>query len=84
MARQKLHEALTTLHRELEQGTELTDEDRALLETVADDVQRTLDAEHDPDLGERLRGAALEFEARHPRTAQLFGEIADTLQRMGI
>jgi|AntRauTorckE6833_2_1112554.scaffolds.fasta_scaffold139257_2 hypothetical protein len=85
MSRERLHKALTTLHSELENGGHLDDEDRILLEAVAEDVQRTLDeAEQDETLRGRVEQLATEFEARHPRTALLLTEMVETLSRMGI
>lgn len=85
MARDRLHEALSTLHRELDAPGELSDEDRALLATVAEDVQRVLEeTDEDPGVISRVEHLATELEARHPRTAVLLSEIVETLQRMGI
>jgi hypothetical protein len=85
MARERLHEALTTLHEELEAGARVSDEDRDLLRRVADDVDRVLEEE---ELGHRLKERAeelaTEFEADHPRGAHVLGEIVEALGRMGI
>jgi hypothetical protein len=38
----------------------------------------------EPPLADRLREAALDFEASHPILSQTVGNIADTLAQMGI
>ena len=85
MARDRLHEALTTLHEELESGAPVPEEDRKLMRLVADDVDRALDED---GLGERLKERAeelaTEFEAEHPKVAHVLGEIVEVLARMGI
>lgn len=85
MARERLHEALTALHEELESGAPVPDDDRKLMRLIADDVDRALDEE---GLGERLKERAeelaTEFEVEHPKVAHVLGEIVDLLARMGI
>jgi hypothetical protein len=84
MPRERLHEALTTLHRELETGGPIPEADRELLETVADEVRGALEAGEAPDLRDRVEQAATEFEAEHPRLSGILGEIVEALARMGI
>lgn len=84
MPRERLHQALTTLHRELEASGPLSEADRELLETVADDVRGVLEAGEDEDLRDRVERAATEFEAEHPRLSGVLGEIVEALARMGI
>ena len=85
MAKDRLHEALTTLHDELGAGARVSEADRDLLRQVADDVDRVLEEE---ELGHRLKERAeelaTEFEAEHPKLAHVLGEIVEALARMGI
>ena len=58
MAKDRLHEAPTTLHDELEGGASVSDADRDLLRQVADDVDRVLEEE---GLGRKLKERAGEL-----------------------
>lgn len=85
MAQDRLQDALETLHRELADPATLTEENRALLETVAEDLRQALEEEeHEEGLRERIQDATLEFEAEHPRLSATLGEIVQALARMGI
>ncbi|HSG89884.1 MAG TPA: DUF4404 family protein [Pseudomonadales bacterium] len=85
MPRDRLHEALNTLHRELDDPSALSENDHALLAKVAEDVQRVLEeVEPDDSIRTRVETLATEFEANNPRTALLLSEIVELLQRMGI
>jgi hypothetical protein len=83
-----LRRNLARLHEGLQSAEPLDAETRELLETVADDIERTLEGEHDPDsVGERierLEDAALRFEAQHPRFSLILSEVADALTKIGV
>ena len=69
-----LHEALQELHRELSATSALDEQSQKLIETVLQDIQRTLEANLpreavEPDVVAKLEEAALAFELRHPTAA---------------
>ena len=84
----ELQHTLRGLHEELHQAQRLDPEDRAMLETLLDDIRRVLEApaEH-PAPGERgdaLEGAAIRLEAGHPGVANALRAVIDALGKAGI
>jgi Domain of unknown function (DUF4404) len=83
-----LQQTLRDLRVELGNAERLSEEDRALLETVLTDIHRVLDApvsqaapvEH----GDALEGAAVRLEAGHPGLAGAVRAVLDALGKAGI
>lgn len=86
MAREELKAHLDRLHAELAAARELDDETRALLEAVADDIERALEGRHDEPhtVRERVEDATVRFEADHPRFARVLTEVTDALAKIGV
>lgn len=90
----ELHQALTRLHEELAQTTEVDDATRQALTTVLGDIQRVITtgpsqerqaAERpEPELTQGLQAAIENFEARHPRLTSALQQVVDRLAEMGI
>ena len=83
----ELQQTLRDLHRELGNTSSLAPEDRAMLETVLGDIQRTLQgasAAPAADPGDVLEGAAVRLEAGHPGLAATLRSLVDTLSKAGI
>jgi hypothetical protein len=87
MDRDRLHETLRQLHREL-QSTETTDpQTRELLVAVQDDIDRVTGPGEDPpaeDFGDRIENLAARFEVDHPALALALRQVMTTLSSMGI
>ena len=94
MPRKKLHETLTDLHRQLEEGALIDASDREYLVEVLGDIQRVLDV---PDEGEagarsadgdsgrvgtRVNEAVVRFETSHPTIAAGLSEVVELLKRL--
>lgn len=77
---------LDRLRAELAASGELDSATRQSLATLAEDIERILGEGHSPEdsLPDRLRAAASQFEAEHPRLARTLSEITDTLAKLGI
>lgn len=87
MTTTKLHAALQNLHAELTQTTTLDAQAQAMLETVLEDIRRTLEAQAPadaPDAIDKLEEQALTFEAKHPKLASLAQELAESLRSAGV
>lgn len=86
MPRENLKRQLDLLHAELAASPDLDDETRALLEAVADDIERTLEGRHDEPhtVRERVEDATVRFEAQHPRFARVLTEVTDALAKIGV
>lgn len=85
----ELHQTLIRLHEELGQAGSLDAGDRALLETVLDDIRRRLDeapAANEPGggPGDALEDAAVRLEAGHPGLAGALRALVDALAKAGI
>ena len=83
-----LDESLSSLRAEI-QALGLGDQEaRQRLETLIQDIERTLgnpeDAPADETLGDRLKTSILVFEASHPRLATVMNEVMEKLSHMGI
>jgi hypothetical protein len=86
MSKKSLKAHLEALRRELVEAKTLDDDTRELLAAVAEDIDGAL-GQREPDyesLRERIRAAALEFEAVHPRFSGILSDITDTLAKLGI
>jgi hypothetical protein len=85
--REVLRDDLKKLHAELPSAAENLDENlHALLREVAGDIEQIIGGEPiEAKSGrKRLEKLTVKFEADHPRLAQILGEIADTLSKLGI
>ena len=84
----ELQHTLRGLHDELHRAQRLDPEDRAMLETLLDDIRRVLEAPAEqPAPGERadaLEGAAVRLEAGHPGVANALRAVLDALGKAGI
>ncbi len=87
MSSSRLQEQLEAIRRELADSDAVDATNRALLEQVAEDIERVLD-EEDETTPDTVRGkmekAAVDFEAEHPRLARVMNEVVEALARMGI
>ncbi len=82
-----LREDLKKLHAELPSAAKNLDDDlHALLREVANDIEQIVgDEPVEAQSGrERLEKLTVKFEVDHPRLANILGEIADTLGKLGI
>ena len=85
-----MHALLEELHAELCRSTSLSEEERALLTHVKDDVDSFLqraeaeEGEHDESLGERLQEGIAAFEASHPDLTVAMQRVLDSLSQSGI
>jgi hypothetical protein len=83
-----LQRNLARLHSELRSTKSLDPQTRELLETVAQDIERTLQGEHDEESIrerlDRLENAALRFEVEHPTFSGLLSEVTDALAKIGV
>lgn len=89
MDQQRIADALAVLRAELDDASQLSDEQRAALRRVTDDVERLL--ERQPAAGDRpeptasgLQQALLEFEAEHPQLTGALNQVATALANLGI
>jgi hypothetical protein len=83
-----LKQTLRDLRSELGTAERLSEEDRALLETVLADIHRVLEAPVSPatpvEHGDALEGAAVRLEAGHPGLAIAVRAVLDALGKAGI
>ena len=86
MPRHALLDSLKQLHTTLHDHKTLSTEDRAMLQTVLHDIQRTLDdsGDHAPDIIDRLEGAALSFETTQPELSSLARQLIAAVRNAGI
>jgi hypothetical protein len=85
MPRQPLQEALDALHRELEKGAEVGEEDRQALLQAAREIQEALaEPGEEAALGDRVSKLIEEFEATHPRFAEILANVSEALANLGI
>jgi hypothetical protein len=86
MAGGRLRDDLERLHAELARARAVDDESRALLHTLAGDIERVLEQSGEAGRGLRARveQLALRFETDHPRLAATLNQLTDSLARMGI
>jgi len=86
MSEESLRKQLAALRRELASSEQLDGATRARLDRLADEIDAVLGAD-EPDYGtlrERVAGAALRFEAEHPRFARVLSDVTDTLAKLGL
>lgn len=85
MPRQQLQDALDALHRELEKGGEVGAEDRQALLQAAREIQEALaEPGEEEALGDRISKLIEEFEATHPRFAEILANVSEALANLGI
>jgi hypothetical protein len=84
VSRESLRQHLDELHAELTSTETLDPETRAMLEEVARDIEQVLEGGTDDSVRGRVEGAAVRFEAEHPRFARLLSEVTDTLAKIGV
>ncbi|MAF84153.1 MAG: DUF4404 family protein [Gammaproteobacteria bacterium] len=89
MEKKHLKNIIENLHRELASADSIDAESRALLQALAQDVEKlagdtaSVEIEHETTAGQ-LKNAALRFESEHPKLAMALGEVIDALGRLGI
>lgn len=88
MDHQQIKATLAQLHRELEAGGQPDPELRALIETLAQDVHRKLDAPQESPsedtLEDRARSMSAQFAAKHPYLESTLRDLMDGLGKIGI
>jgi hypothetical protein len=89
MPREQLKEALGALHEELEAGGELAEEDRAALLKAVEEIRQALAADERPSsddapLSGRVSAMIEEFEATHPKFAEILSNVSEALANLGI
>lgn len=90
MDKQQLHNRLEELHGELQQIESVDEHERQTLQKLMGDIKKLVEAEESDQhsvydrLGEGLREGIERFEASHPRTTMLMGQMIDALAKMGI
>lgn len=80
----QLKQQLEQLHQTLSDHPQLNDEQRALLQQIADDIQAVEPQLTSHDLSDRVQQQAIEFEHEHPTLSTVLRQIVDTLGRMGV
>ncbi|HVS16439.1 MAG TPA: DUF4404 family protein [Thermoanaerobaculia bacterium] len=87
MERDRLHETLLQLHRELGGAQTADPETRRLLAAVQEDIDRVTGPGENPpaeEIGDRIESLAARFEADHPALALALRQVMSTLSSMGI
>ncbi|MBC3948205.1 MULTISPECIES: DUF4404 family protein [Pseudomonas] len=87
MPARELQEQLNTLREQLEQNPPLNPEERADLETLAQQIQSQIELEsatQDPSLADGVNLAVERFELEHPGIAGTLRNIVVTLGNIGI
>ncbi|MGB5811152.1 MAG: DUF4404 family protein [Polyangiales bacterium] len=90
MPRQRLQDALSILHEQLEASEELGEEDRAALVEAMKDIRHALSspeaADEDPEgaLSARVYGLIEELETTHPKFAEILRNVSESLANLGI
>jgi predicted component of type VI protein secretion system len=86
----QLHNRLEELHGELQQIKYVDEGEQQLLQDLMGDIKKLISegegnrAYASEQLGERLKEGIELFEASHPRTTMLMGQVIDALAKMGI
>ena len=84
----QLRGELKMLHELLENVDEVSGPTKEAMQLLADDIQRLLEEESAteewPSVGQRWRDVVLDFEAQHPRLAQVMDQITNVLANAGI
>jgi hypothetical protein len=83
---ERLRGELEKLHAELARARSVDEDSRALLHTLAADIERVLEQSGEAGRGLRARveQLAVRFETDHPRLAATLNQLTDSLARMGI
>ncbi|WP_313474256.1 DUF4404 family protein [Stutzerimonas kunmingensis] len=88
MPEHDLQSQLEELRYQLAQDTPLTDEERASLQAIAQDIEVRLatqgSTDHNDSLVDGVNLAVERFEVSHPSTAMTLRNIMQTLANMGI
>ncbi|MBB3102356.1 DUF4404 family protein [Azomonas macrocytogenes] len=88
MSARNLQTQLQELRNQLEQGHPMTDEERASLETLVNDIELRLESERsgtgNESLIDGINLAVERFEASHPNTASTLRNIMQSLVSMGV
>lgn len=92
MPQEQLHEALAALHEELTSAQELSERERAALVTAIEEIKDALargaDRDRPGSVEESLSGRVTtlidEFEASHPRFAEILRNLSESLANIGI
>lgn len=90
MQHEELKQTLRSLHDELASSQKVDPELRALLTSLAEDIDGVLHpaapprAPDDEPLADRVTGVRQHFEEEHPQLAAIIGRIADGLSQLGI
>lgn len=90
MPQEELKQSLRTLHEELARTPTIDPELRALLASLAEDIDDVLHPAAPPrppaeeSLADRVTSARQHFEESHPQLAAIIGRIADGLSQLGI
>lgn len=91
MPRKQLQDALKALHQELDSGDSLGADDRRALLEAAQEIQDALEqnevgseAPEAGSLSSRVSALIEDFEATHPRFAEILGSVSEALANLGI
>lgn len=89
MSQEKLRAQLEALHSELKQTGSLGAEQRELLQTLSEDIQRVLNRqenhpEHYSGLSDQLKETVAQVEASLPRLTLLMRQVIDSIAYLGI
>jgi hypothetical protein len=89
MDQKRVLEALDILNAELADAEQVSDDARAALARVTEDIRQHLAARqaagpHDAEAASALKGALLEFEADHPQLTRAINQVAAALANLGI
>lgn len=89
MDKKHLRSIIDNLHRELASADSIDEESRALLQELAQDVEKLAGDAGEADGGHattagQLQNAALRFESEHPKLSMALGEVIDALSKLGI
>ena len=88
MDKQQFHNSLEQLHGELQQIQSVDEGEQQLLQTLMKDIKKLIEAgeiDHhvNDQLGKGLKQAVERFEASHPQSTMLMGQVIDALAKMG-
>jgi hypothetical protein len=92
MVNSDLRQQLAALHAELARTSSVDPQSRELLASILGDITRLLGpagtstgvVADEPDLTEKLDGAAVQFEAEHPALGAAIRRLVDALGKAGI
>ena len=89
MNKDEMAEILFDLRKTLKASDDLEHHQKQVMEALADEIERKITAPEanmsgDQYLLTKLKDAAKEFEADHPKLTAVVGRLSDLLARMGI